>query len=345
LEEQGGSSVCVEGVCTLQCSEDRADCNQDSSDGCEALLQSDVNHCGVCGQVCSDASGVAQCVDGECASFCATCEERAHADVTCGGSSCVWTCQQGWNDLDADLNQPNGSSSTGCEARTIHLIQRASNAADAGSSGLNLSLSIDDQGGIIGHRVLFVAVVSRETNDSRVPSRVTYGGQALTAVGSGAIEESRGLFSGLYYLDECGIQASNGNDTVRVETNIADWGGLAMEALLFDNVRQAIPSADSVTLTEAAKLTLSPGERALGSWYLGVVGAEITAPLSVDSPFGEDDSTVLVGSLLASAFSVFDAGTGAQSETYRWSSSNGNPYFAGYGVEVLPARDDAVCGL
>lgn len=63
----GGGNVqvtCVQGKCGFACDSGYADCNKDLSDGCEAWLRFDANHCGACGTACSHDQ---PCVEGVCA--------------------------------------------------------------------------------------------------------------------------------------------------------------------------------------------------------------------------------------------------------------------------------------
>ena len=63
----GGANVqvtCEKGKCGYACDPGYADCNGDPSDGCEAWLRFDGNHCGKCETACSDGQ---PCVEGVCA--------------------------------------------------------------------------------------------------------------------------------------------------------------------------------------------------------------------------------------------------------------------------------------
>lgn len=72
------------GECTLG----SADCNGDPADGCETILQIDVNNCGACGTVCEGAAGV---------------------PPTCAVGVCKLDCPPGAGDCDMD-------PANGCEA-------------------------------------------------------------------------------------------------------------------------------------------------------------------------------------------------------------------------------------
>lgn len=54
-------TVCTMGMCTPLCEVNRADCNRDSTDGCEAHTDTDIQHCGACDSPCGWS-----CLDGAC---------------------------------------------------------------------------------------------------------------------------------------------------------------------------------------------------------------------------------------------------------------------------------------
>lgn len=93
---------CESSMCLIDtCNAGAEDCDADAATGCEALLDSDVNNCGICGRACS-ASNVASksCAMGKCNSTCdagfANCAqptamtdddgcEKTASDTHCGG--------------------------------------------------------------------------------------------------------------------------------------------------------------------------------------------------------------------------------------------------------------------
>lgn len=126
-----GSGFCVE------CSAGFADCNQDSTDRCEANLSS-LENCVQCGKVCSDRNGEPSCTAGGCridcsdgfgdcdedadtgceADFatdvghCGACDflcENEHGRTRCVEGECVPSCTTGFEDCDGDPKN-------GCEA-------------------------------------------------------------------------------------------------------------------------------------------------------------------------------------------------------------------------------------
>src|SRR5690606_34797901 len=52
--------------CLLICGSGTADCNRSASDGCEVVFNTDIEHCGECGNVCDLDNAEAQCQGGSC---------------------------------------------------------------------------------------------------------------------------------------------------------------------------------------------------------------------------------------------------------------------------------------
>ncbi len=66
--DAGATATCASRTCDLTCNEaNRGDCNAAAADGCEALLDTDVAHCGACGNTCALDHATPKCVDGDCA--------------------------------------------------------------------------------------------------------------------------------------------------------------------------------------------------------------------------------------------------------------------------------------
>ncbi len=83
------NQVCLGGVCVLDtCQHGFADCNNDTSNGCEVNILTTHDDCGGCGNVCNVSNATSNCVNG-------TCE--------------MGTCNIGFADCDHD-------ASNGCEA-------------------------------------------------------------------------------------------------------------------------------------------------------------------------------------------------------------------------------------
>ncbi len=78
--------ACVDGSCGIgACTGTFADCNGATADGCEVNNATDLANCGACNNACPDA---------------------AHANKTCGGGACGFTCTGTYGDCDA--NAQNG---------------------------------------------------------------------------------------------------------------------------------------------------------------------------------------------------------------------------------------------
>lgn len=60
-------ATCESKVCTITCGNPLlGDCNSKASDSCETNLLTAIAHCGACGETCSPANAVGQCVAGNC---------------------------------------------------------------------------------------------------------------------------------------------------------------------------------------------------------------------------------------------------------------------------------------
>lgn len=59
------TSTCSKGVCVYDCAPGFADCNGDSTDGCETDLNTHPGNCGACGNACNLAAGQ-PCIEGKC---------------------------------------------------------------------------------------------------------------------------------------------------------------------------------------------------------------------------------------------------------------------------------------
>ncbi len=82
-------STCTEGPAyEIRCAPGTADCDGNSTNGCEVDLTTDEDHCGACGTVCQDGP---------------------YAQGVCVAATCGNTCQPGWYDCD-------GNTANGCES-------------------------------------------------------------------------------------------------------------------------------------------------------------------------------------------------------------------------------------
>lgn len=131
----GMAQVCQNGECgNFQCSLNRADCNNDITDGCEVTLTTDLNNCGQCGTRCAPGQrcmvradkgnavmcscdphetfcGANTCVDllsdsfhcGACGHACpVNTTSGTHSSTSCQNGFCVVACAPGWGDCDGD---------------------------------------------------------------------------------------------------------------------------------------------------------------------------------------------------------------------------------------------------
>lgn len=130
------SAACSTNMCALRCDAGFADCDGDPANGCEVDTRTSASHCGACRAACAaPQNGTARCVDGRCASSCATgyhdcagrcapnsaaesCGDRCspcpvgpNATATCDGSRCGVSCESGYADCDGD-------PANGCEVDT-----------------------------------------------------------------------------------------------------------------------------------------------------------------------------------------------------------------------------------
>ena len=105
--------ACNDGVCNVVCDGTHADCNKDGSDGCEADLQRDADHCSACDVACSPAGATQNvCVAGVCTPAC----DGTHADCD----------KDGKNGCEADLRtDPDHCGSCGVACGTAGTASRA----------------------------------------------------------------------------------------------------------------------------------------------------------------------------------------------------------------------------
>jgi hypothetical protein len=78
---------CTTGACSFACNVGFANCNNLDSDGCEVNTTNSLAHCGGCGMACA---------------------ARPNTSVVCATSSCSYTCDPGWTDV-------NMNPADGCE--------------------------------------------------------------------------------------------------------------------------------------------------------------------------------------------------------------------------------------
>jgi len=92
-----------------ECNRNRADCDGEPANGCEADLRSSQDHCGKCGTVCEAEHGSADCVANVCVVEC----DEGYAGVACEED--VDECADGTALCAADAlctNEPGGYTCT-----------------------------------------------------------------------------------------------------------------------------------------------------------------------------------------------------------------------------------------
>lgn len=94
-----GTASCSGGQCAIACNDGYGNCDGDVADGCETNTNGDVNHCGLCGNVCPAVeNGTAGCSLGVCGV--ATCNVGYHKS----GNACVPDVEICGNGVDDDLD-------------------------------------------------------------------------------------------------------------------------------------------------------------------------------------------------------------------------------------------------
>ncbi|MBL8602175.1 MAG: hypothetical protein JNK72_09630 [Myxococcales bacterium] len=162
----GGTAACVASACTVAaCGSDFADCDRTVSNGCEADLRANPQHCGACGTVCpSRPNAAGQCVNRQCAVLCNPgfvecdgnpsngCEVDTRTSVahcggcgrvctvangtpSCVGGACaVGSCQPGRGNCDNNV-------ANGCEA---DLVTDTNNCGACGRRGVEVCDGLDN---------------------------------------------------------------------------------------------------------------------------------------------------------------------------------------------------------
>lgn len=127
----GANQACSAGTCA--CLTNYADCNANSSDGCEVLTATDENNCGACGNVCAVNE---VCVGGACT--CSSpfvdcsgiCVNTSSDNLNCGG--CGNVCTGGSNCVTGTCMCPGGQ--TLCSGTCVNT---QTNTANCGACGFN----------------------------------------------------------------------------------------------------------------------------------------------------------------------------------------------------------------
>ncbi|AKF09433.1 hypothetical protein [Sandaracinus amylolyticus] len=150
------TAACVGGACSVgTCDATYGDCNTLPTDGCEVDLDTTVDHCGTCGNVCSLANATPSCVGGACAvagcdpgfadcdsapgngceidtrttlEHCGGCGdvcEIANGSEACVNGACaVAACDPGFGDCD-------GNAENGCETNVLTSVTSCGSCGNA----------------------------------------------------------------------------------------------------------------------------------------------------------------------------------------------------------------------
>jgi hypothetical protein len=151
----GGTPSCSGGICSISCGTGFADCDGDTTNGCEASLSSS-NDCGGCGNTCANVHGTTACVGVACTPTCATgyldcdgnpgngCETDVFSSTaTCGGCaiSCgsvngTATCAAGMCGINCNPGFANcdGNVANGCETDLDNDATHCGNCTNACSA-------------------------------------------------------------------------------------------------------------------------------------------------------------------------------------------------------------------
>ncbi len=135
-----GTAACANGTCGLACDPGFGDCDGMAANGCETVLDTNVDNCGACGRACQSPNGTnvasVSCTGGVCDSTCdlsrANCSQpavptadnacevnAATSNENCGG--CGNTCAMQGNPaspLTCSLNVPGPQNLCGCQQST-----------------------------------------------------------------------------------------------------------------------------------------------------------------------------------------------------------------------------------
>ncbi len=237
-------AVCLGGDCVFQgCQGAWRDCAGGLTDGCETDTLSSPAHCGGCGQPCSRPNAVTECSTGSCAAL---------------------RCQDGWWDLDGDLQNPNGN---GCE----YACNGDASAQDLPDAN-GIDANCDGVDGDI-RRAIFVRPGPLTLNDGKTPgapvrSLVTalalagqpdYAGrdQILIASDAGNLNENNPIVGrsgvSLYGGYASNFRTRNSGVLANVVVSgpvAADFIGLTsnvtVESLHFQSADQSAPGASSI---------------------------------------------------------------------------------------------------
>ena len=149
------SGSCQDGVCVLSsCDAGWADCNADTTDGCETNTDSNEANCGGCGESCADGS---RCVDGVC--NCPDADGDGDAAAVCGGGDC--------DDADPAVHSAaaedcDNAIDDNCDGRTNEGCQMPDDGSDGGC-GCGPTRPGHPAAGLLAGLALLLALLWRRT--------------------------------------------------------------------------------------------------------------------------------------------------------------------------------------
>ena len=147
------SGDCQSGSCMIAaCDTGWADCNADTTDGCETNTDSNEANCGGCGESCADGS---RCVDGVC--NCPDADGDGDAAAVCGGGDC--------DDADPAVHSAaaedcDNAIDDNCDGRTNEGCQMPDDGGDGGC-GCGPTRPGHPAAGLLAGLALLLALLSR----------------------------------------------------------------------------------------------------------------------------------------------------------------------------------------
>ncbi len=236
----GTTAVCSDGRCgtsAVSCPADRRDCNASAADGCEAMVLTDVNHCGACGARCSSAGGTPGCAGGVCSIACGAglgncdglvangCETSTQTSTAncgacnrpcslpnavagCAAGQCTVTrCNEGFGDCD-------GVAANGCE-RNLR-----SDAGSCGACGVTCPSGRVCSAGVCRVSCGTPAVCSDACRDTRVdPDHCGGCGMACSSAGLATRTCNAGACAGTCVAGRANCNADLRTDGCETDTN------------------------------------------------------------------------------------------------------------------------------
>jgi hypothetical protein len=329
-----GTPACNDGVCSIACDDDFDDCNDNVSDGCEANLRSDVNHCTSCDKKCSpQGSSAASCDPDDSDEDGSVCGLTA-CPVAMGTDTSCTTCGVACGSATPYCH----GEDEGCQAHmAIGVAQRKQISFNQQTELTGVSSAFDVTGTPAGNRLLVVGV-SRRSN-TLTTMTVKYGNTNLTnpATVTGTGPSS----SAIYVLGECELAAA-GNQPLTVTVAHAgdNFGAVVADAVLFRNVAQSLGTA--VTKSGA---TASPNFPSVvlseHSWFYGIATQSEGASWTGSTPTGALTVTPLsLGGQHKPAASVW--GPLASGGIFGWTLS-GTANWTDAGLPLAPATATTTC--